>query len=99
MCEITTIGICEICGREQILNFHHLIPKQLHTKQWFINRFTKDELGNGIWICKHACHKEIHKFFSNPELGRCYYTLELLLGHYKIQNYIKWIIKQKNNRK
>ena len=87
---------CEICGRDvDELDFHHLIPKQLNSKQWYTNRFTKEELSKGIWICKHACHREIHKFFSHHELGQIYNTLEKLLSHYKIQNYIKWVIKQK----
>jgi len=85
---------CALCGRENVLNFHHLIPRSLHTNKWFKKHFTKEELNQGIYICKRDCHKEIHIFIPEKEMGRYFNTLEKLLSHPKILNYINWIKKK-----
>lgn len=85
---------CKLCGREKELNFHHFIPKTLHSNKWFKKHFTKEELNQGIYICKNDCHKEIHKFIDEKEMGREYNTLEKLKNHPMVYNYIKWVRKQ-----
>jgi hypothetical protein len=90
---------CELCGRENILTFHHLIPKCLHSNKWFKKNFTRNEMNQGINICKHDCHKEIHLLISEKEMGKYYNTLEKLLNHEKIKKYLKWITKKKNIQK
>jgi hypothetical protein len=82
---------CELCERENVLTFHHLIPVSLHKNKWFKKNYTKEELNNGIYICKEDCHKEIHKLISEKELGRSFNTLEKLKRHIKVKKYIKWI--------
>lgn len=84
---------CELCGRENILNFHHLIPASLHKSKWFKKRYTKEEMSKGINICKEDCHKEIHKYISEKDMGREYNTLEKLLSHPKVKKYIEWLQK------
>ena len=88
---------CELCGSSSdTLNFHHFIPKILHSTKWFEKRYTKEYMRNhGIWICNLFCHKEIHKFISSEkEMGRRYNTLELLMSHPDVKNYIEWRIKR-----
>lgn len=87
---------CELCERDMgKVQFHHLIPKQLHSKKKFLRGRTKQFLNShGIYICKD-CHKQIHKLFSHSELGTFLNTLKLLLENAKIQKYLVWIKKQK----
>ena len=82
---------CELCDRENELTFHHLIPVCLHKNKWFKKNYTREEMAMGINICKHDCHKEIHKVINEKELGRSFNTLEKLLRHPKIKKYVKYI--------
>jgi len=88
---------CELCGRtDTYLNFHHLIPKFVHKKGKFKNKYDKEFMkSHGIWICKYHCHKSIHKFFSEKYLAEILNTLEKLLANQKIIDYIEWHKKQK----
>lgn len=45
-------------------------------------------------LCKHDCHKQIHKFFSEKELGKRYNTLKKLKEEPIIAKYVKWVKKQ-----
>ena len=83
--------ICELCGRENDLNFHHLIPVTFHKNKWYKKNYTKEELGKGINICERDCHKEIHVFITEKEMGRIYNTLEKLLNHPKVKKYVEWV--------
>jgi len=85
---------CELCGRENVLTFHHLIPVTLHKNKWFKKNFTRDEMREGINICKNDCHKQIHKLIPEKEMGKYYNTLSKLLNHSKVKKYIKWIKKK-----
>lgn len=85
---------CELCGRENQVNFHHLIPRTLHTNKWFKKRYTKAELSKGIMVCKYTCHREIHNQITEKELGKNFNTLEKLLQHHIISKYVIWIKKQ-----
>jgi len=87
---------CELCGRDEILNFHHLIPVSQHTNKWFKRKFTRKELARGINVCKNDCHMEIHKLIPEKNMGKFYNTRKLLLTHPKVKKYIKWVQKQKN---
>jgi len=89
------IGNCDICNRVKELTFHHLIPRCLHKNKWFKKNFTREEMNEGINICKHDCHKEIHKLIGQKEMGRSFYTLKKLLNHPKVKKYLKFIINQK----
>ena len=89
------IGNCEFCKREKELTFHHYIPKTLHTNKYFKKIYDKIYMKtNGDYICKD-CHKNIHVFFTEKELGRYYNTKQKLLSNEKVRNFIKWIKKQK----
>ena len=81
---------CELCGAEAY-NFHHFIPKTLHSNKWFKKRYTKKQMSeSGIDICKE-CHTMIHNMIpSEKDLGRNYNTLEKLKGHPKMAKYLEW---------
>ncbi len=81
------MGRCELCSREvERLTRHHLIPKQRGGR----NKET-------VMFCV-ACKDQVHRLFTNKELDREYNTLEKLLENERVQTYIKWVRKQKNER-
>jgi hypothetical protein len=82
---------CELCEREHLLTFHHLIPKSQHKNKWFKKNFTKEQMNQGIDICKDDCHKQIHILISEKELGKNYNTVQKLLSHKEVKKYIKWL--------
>lgn len=84
--------ICELCGRsDSYLNFHHLIPKTLHSKKWYKANYEKEFLtSHGVWCCKYDCHYNIHQLVSEKELGMIYNTKEKLLAHPEVHKYIEW---------
>ncbi len=87
--------ICEICGREMELTFHHYIPVTLHSNKKFKKLYEKEYLKtHGIRLCK-TCHKTIHVFWTEKELGNYYNTLKRLLENKKFREYVVWIKKQK----
>lgn len=86
---------CSICSREgQKLTFHHLIPRTLHQTKWYKKNFTTEQMNSGIYVCS-LCHRSIHDFIPEKEMGREYNTLEKLLSHEKVINFIPWAVKQK----
>ena len=83
---------CELCGSEHDeLNFHHLIPRTLHSSKLYKKKYTREFMNNnGIWICEHYCHKQIHRFLNEKEMGLKYNTIDLLLNHPEIKKFIDW---------
>ena len=74
---------CSICkreGDEHYFEEHHLTPKARKGRET-------------ILVCK-SCGDAIHQFMSIKELEKKYNTLEKLLAHEKIQNWIVWISKK-----
>ena len=92
----TTTPRCALCDREKPLTFHHLIPKAVHTKKKFINRFGKEEMRTrGLMICK-MCHSGIHDLIPDEKtLAESYNTKELLLAHDGVKKHVAWAGKQK----
>ena len=78
--------VCELCGRTvppHLITLHHLLPKQKGGKA-----------DHRVPLCK-PCHKQIHAIFANTDLARMYTTLELLRQSPQLQQFLKWIRKQK----
>ena len=87
--------LCELCQSEPAHNFHHLIPRSLHSNKWFKKRFTREQMQTGIDVCK-LCHKAIHTLVPDrKQLGREFNTLEALLAHEPIARHVEW--KQRGN--
>ena len=89
-------GECELCGREQPLTEHHLIPRAVHGKKYFQKRFTKEEMTHRrISICRR-CHKGIHRIVPDEkELARDFNTKEALLADERIAKHVAWVAKQR----
>jgi hypothetical protein len=82
--------LCALCESEGADSFHHYIPRTLHRNKWFKKRFLREEMRQGIDVCK-SCHRAIHDLIPDEkELGRDYNTMEKLLAHPQFSAYIKW---------
>ncbi len=82
--------LCQLCGREPSHNFHHFIPRTLHSNKWFKKRYTRQELRAGVHVCK-SCHSAIHDLIPDEkELGKHYNNREKLLDHPQVANYLAW---------
>ncbi len=90
--------LCELCHSEQAHSFHHFIPRTLHSNKWFKRRFTRQEMQQGIQVCK-SCHLAIHDLIPDEkELGRDYNTMDKLLAHPEIEKYVRWKRRRKPSR-
>ncbi|MFA0961339.1 hypothetical protein AB9P05_06010 [Roseivirga sp. BDSF3-8] len=72
---------------------HHLIPVTLHKNKWFRKNFSREEMQHTEPLCRD-CHRTVHKFIPHKQLGREYNTIERLLEHPKLGNFVKWIAKR-----
>jgi hypothetical protein len=82
--------LCQLCQCDEAHNFHHFIPRTLHSNKWFKKRYSRQEMQRGIEVCK-ACHRAIHDLAPDEkELGRHYNTLEKLLKHPEIGKFVRW---------
>ena len=88
---------CALCLRllKSGSSRHHLIPRTCHRRTWFRKRFTKEQMQFTVDVCSD-CHAAIHDLIPDErELGRTYYTLELLRAHPAIERFLVWVRKQK----
>ena len=76
------------------LEFHHLIPRKVHRRNFFRKNFSKEELNRGVWICR-LCHKGIHKTYSELDLAKNFNSLSRLATDPIIMRHVKWAEKQK----
>jgi hypothetical protein len=82
---------CELCGRRAPLTRHHLIPKRTHRFGTVRARYSKAELNSLIaHLCK-ACHRHVHRTLRERELAVQYPSVELLLAHPEIQQFVDWL--------
>lgn len=86
---------CTLCNRECTTTEHHLIPRTVHSNKWFEKNFDKmDMRTRKIDLCKD-CHRFVHDQWEEKYLGKHLNTLELLLKEEKIQDFLRYIKKQK----
>ncbi len=82
--------LCELCRSEESDNLHHLIPRSVRGNKWFKKRFTREQMREGIHVCRQ-CHRAIHDLVPDEkELGRHCNTLEKLISHPAIARYVAW---------
>ncbi len=87
-------GCCPLCQRDTRLTFHHLIPKALHSRNWYRKTYSKAELQLGINICR-LCHNGLHDLHDEKTLGRELNALERLQNDPAIQKHCAWVAKQR----
>lgn len=82
-------GICELCGRERDLTFHHLIPRKLHRRPRFRRDYDSDQLQRGINICR-PCHNGLHRLYDEMKLASTFNTREAILQDPALSRHITW---------
>jgi len=85
---------CELCERVTSLTFHHLIPRQMHRRTSFKKRYSKEQLASGALLCRD-CHRAIHKFYSEFQLGTQLNTIELLQDDEAVQRHVRFVKKRR----
>lgn len=83
-------GPCAICGREETLTRHHLIPRTRHHNKRNKREFDRVLVKKTVGICR-PCHSQIHAVLTEKELERGYRTVESLLAHTEIAKFAEWI--------
>jgi len=87
--------VCELCGRDKPLTYHHLLPRKSHRKRRIRDRFEREELhGRGLWLCR-LCHRQLHRFYTEMELAERLNTREAILEEPQMQRFLQWARKQK----
>jgi hypothetical protein len=87
-------GVCPACGRETGLTFHHLIPRKVHRRQFFKKNYSKQQLGQGIYLCR-LCHDGIHDRFDELTLAKRFADPVALLHESSLQSHFKWVARQR----
>lgn len=87
-------GRCALCGRNCQLTFHHLIPRKLHRRTHFRKHYSKEQLSQGIYLCR-PCHSGVHKLFDEMTLGKQLNSLSALKDDPRVQKHSLWVAKQR----
>ncbi|MEM7258612.1 MAG: hypothetical protein AAF404_14635 [Pseudomonadota bacterium] len=87
-------GPCALCQRRGHLTFHHLIPRKLHRRNFFRKRYTRQELQEGVSVCR-TCHNGLHKLYDEMTLGKHLNTLEKLRNDEAVARHVSWVAKRK----
>ncbi len=91
--------LCEMCERDLPTTSHHLIPKQVHSKNWCKKMFTKEDMNKRRANLCRDCHPYLHKKFTHGELAKLYNTIEKILANEKVGKHIIWLKKQTKKAK
>jgi hypothetical protein len=87
-------GLCPACKRETALSFHHLVPRKAHRRGFFRKRYSRQQLGLGIYVCR-LCHDGIHSHFDEMTLAKQFSDPEKLLAEPALQAHFAWVARQK----
>ena len=90
MAKFSDRGPCAICGREETLTRHHLIPRTRHHNKRNKREFERAVVRQVVGICR-PCHSQIHQLLSEKELERDYNTVARLKAHPGIAKFAEWI--------
>lgn len=87
----TKTSACEICERDWVpMTYHHLIPRQIHSKVLKRGWHEEQQLGSVAWLCR-ACHSFVHRMASNEELAREWYTVDRICEREDVQKWAQWV--------
>lgn len=86
----TVNGKCALCGREEALTRHHLIPRTRHHNRKNKRDFDRAVVKQTVGLCR-PCHSQVHAVLTEKDLERNYRTVDALLGHPEIRKFVDWI--------
>lgn len=72
--------VCPLCGRripDSQRDVHHLVPKS--------------KGGKHTETLHRICHRQIHALLTETELARQYATVEALLAHPEVAQFVAWV--------
>ncbi|WP_019585907.1 hypothetical protein [Deinococcus apachensis] len=82
-------AVCALCERETpMLTEHHLVPKSQGRRQGV----KVYELPT-VMLCP-ACHKFLHRTFTNAELAGEYHSVDALLADDRVRRFVNWLRTQ-----
>lgn len=84
------IGACDLCGRDEELTRHHLIPRTRHRNKRTKREFEREEVRATVGLCR-PCHAQLHKLFTEKELEREWNSLERLRAHPDVEKFVRWV--------
>jgi hypothetical protein len=80
---------CELCERTTLpLTKHHLIPRARHNKR--VKRDFGADRNKVAMMCR-PCQDAIHDFFTEKQLEREYFTIDLLKKNEQVIHWIEWV--------
>ncbi len=83
-------GICAICGREEILTRHHLIPRTRHHNKRTSASFHAPR-SSAPWASAGPAIPRSTSCSREKELERDYRTIEQLRAHADLRKFAEWI--------
>ena len=83
-------GNCAICGREETLTRHHLIPRTRHHNKRNKREFERAVVRQVVGICR-PCHSQIHALLTEKELEREFNTNAKLKAHPGVAKFTEWV--------
>ena len=78
--------VCPLCDRKippSQRDAHHLVPKS--------------KGGRDTEYLHRICHRQIHALFTETELARQFNSVEALLAHPDMANYVAWVKTKPND--
>lgn len=81
-------GVCEMCGIDQRLTIHHLIPRVQLKRMRRRGRFSGKQEPPTAVLCS-TCHNMVHRTFTHSQLGRSYSSIEELVEAEELQTYLE----------
>jgi 5-methylcytosine-specific restriction endonuclease McrA len=83
-------GTCALCGREERLTRHHLIPRTRHHNKRNKQDFDREAVKETVGLCR-PCHSQVHALLSEKELEREWNTIEKIREHPDVVRFVEWI--------
>lgn len=79
-----------LCGREERLTRHHLIPRTRHHNRRNKREFPREAVRETVGLCR-PCHSQVHAVLTEKELEREWNTTDRLNAHPEIRRFGDWI--------
>jgi len=90
---------CDLCGRQETLTRHHLLPRARHRSNRLKRQYPREEMKQRIAMLCDACHQKIHSLFTERELADQFNSIDVLRAEPRLQAFMKWVRKQKSGRR
>ena len=81
---------CALCGREEPLTRHHLVPRCRRANRRNKRDFARETVRETAGVCR-PCHTQIHAVLTEKQLEREWNTSEKLLSPPEIARFVEWV--------